>query len=100
MSINHWSPIGQKRPWHIALQSNCSFRWMATRHTRYGSRAVRSPYIFLPSRLSLLPRLQVRPIAIERIVVHVEDTRFARALTTIIAARAHGRHGAWIVVVR
>jgi len=44
--------------------------------------------------------LQVRPIAIERVVVQVKDTRVAGSLTAIIAARAHGRHGTRIVVVR
>src|SRR6266550_6707048 len=62
--------------------------------------AARSRHIFLPTRLSFLPRLQIRPIAIERIVVHVKDTRVARSLAAIIAARAHGRHGTRIVVVR
>ena len=59
-----------------------------------------SRHILLPPCLSFLPRSQVRAITIERIVVHIEDTRVARALTAIFAARAHGRHGAGIVVVR
>jgi hypothetical protein len=59
----------------------------------------RSPAIALSSRLSFLPPLQVRPIAIERIVVHVKDARVARALTAIFPARAYGRHGPQIVIL-
>src|SRR5512133_2626086 len=64
------------------------------------ARAARSPYIFLSLRVSFLPRLQVRSIPFERIVVQVEDAWVAGTLTAIIGARAHGRHGARIVVER
>jgi len=50
--------------------------------------------------LSFLPRFQVCPIAIDRVVIHVEDARVAGALTAIFAARAHGRFGPRIVILR
>lgn len=56
-------------------------------------------HIFLPPRLAFLPRLQVRLIAIKRIVVQVEDARVARTLAAIFWARTRGRHGPWIVVL-
>jgi len=50
--------------------------------------------------LSFLPGLQLQPIAIERIVVNVEDARVARALAAILAAGADRRLRPGIVVLR
>src|SRR5438067_8218691 len=71
-----------RRPYHRSPQQ--ALVGVVGEHVR----SARSRHIFLLPRLSFLPRLQVRAITIERIVIHVEDTWVARALAAIFAVRA------------
>src|SRR5216683_3711538 len=51
-----------------------------------------------PVRSSFLPRLQLGAVALESLVVQIEDAGIARALATIVLARPERSNRWWIVV--
>ena len=59
---------------------------------------IRRPTVFFPVRSSFLPDLQLGPVALESLVVQIEDAGIARALATIVLARPERRNRCRIVV--
>ena len=59
---------------------------------------VRRPTVFFPVRSSFLPDLQLGPVALESLLVQIEDAVIARALATIVLARPDRRNRRRVVV--